>query len=369
MLAALALCVALVNPGCGEKIQAPVAQGIPTSSRFYLEKIPWNLTDPTDVLESEGRILVAEGSPGTVTKYETNGDVELQVDGLVNPVAMAIEPTRHVLLVGETGPDADGTPRLSFFSRRTLDPLGSADLSGLATSLGGVALDTLFVYVSDPDSGVVHRFRRASGDDFTLEPQGLVCDDAGSRESPNYVFRPTGLALDEEGMLLICDADTTRNWVLRFDPTPQTADPSSRGVAVQFRPSACPTNDLSSFVLGRAPGCGEAFVPGPSAEPGGLHAPWGVAVDSDGRAYVADVGNSRIQRFTADGRFDLAFGGSSTGGLVQPLRLATWDGIWTGRRGSEIIVGARVYVADRGAAELRIFEDKVFSDLQEGSLP
>jgi hypothetical protein len=353
--------------GCGEKIAIPEAQGIPTAS-LYLEQTPWELTDPTDVLESEGRILVTEGSPGTVTKYTTQQEVQFQVVGLRDPVAMAVEYVDRVLVVGEAGIGEQNGPRLTYLTQRAFESLGSTELEGLVKSLAGVAVDERFVYVSDPDSGVVHRFRWVQNGDLTVQPQGLVCDNQGSIESPQFVFRPSGLSLDEEGMLLICDADTTRNWVLRFDPTPQEEDSLSHGVAVQFRTSSCAAGDVSTYVLGKAPGCDEDFEPGPSAELGALHAPQGVTFDSEGRFYVADSGNQRVQRYSNFGIFNIVFGDDAVEAMVQPVRLVTWDGL-TSVEGTQIVIaGARVYIADRGGAQIRVFEDKRWSDLQEGRL-
>jgi len=45
-----------------------------------------------------------------------------------------------------------------------------------------------------------------------------------------------------------------------------------------------------------------------SDEPGQFNEPFDVAVDADGFVYVTDVRNKRVQKFTADGDFVLAFG-------------------------------------------------------------
>ena len=53
--------------------------------------------------------------------------------------------------------------------------------------------------------------------------------------------------------------------------------------------------------------------------------PYGVATDAAGNVYVADTGNSRIQKFTSDGAFITKWGsaGSAAGQLAEPYGLAT----------------------------------------------
>lgn len=360
-LLALAAC-ALAATACGEKITLPEATGVRTSSS-YSEQRAWELDDPVDVLEANGRIYVAEQGPGAVTKFSTQQEQLARTAGLRAPVAIAADNARRELLVLEAG-DGSGGPRLFALGLVDLEPGDRRELAGLVGSVGGIATDGDWVYISDPDSQVVHRFLRVDGPDM-LRPYGVVAHSRGSRESPQFVFGPRGLVLDGEGMLLICDADTTRNWVLRFDPAPSdAADSSSTGRATVFRSESCPTQPVAAFVLGDAPGCGEPFEPGPSSEDGGLSRPWGVALDTAGDHYVADLGNGRVQRYGPDGQFDTILGDGAGGAepLGEPVRLATWLGS-TVRNGIDVTIhGARVYVVDRVGSRLRIWEDERWSE-------
>lgn len=361
---ALLLLGSLGIAACGEKITIPEAVGIAVTSD-YVEQQAWSLTDPVDVLEVNGRILVLEQSPGTLTKYSTSQKVLNEIPGFVHPTAMAVDATLRRLLVTED--DGLGHPAVSIFESNDLNPLGRVDLSGLVRSAQGVAGNGEFVFVSDPDSGVVHRLRWADASEGWLVPEGVVCTDNGSQESPQFAFDPQGLGVGEDGLLLICDADTTRNWVLHFDPTAPAADSLGTGRAVEFRSIACPTPPVQAFVLGDAPECGEVFQPGTSTQPGGFGAPLGLTIDSDGRIYVADSLNGRVQRFATDGTFDLVLGDGAGGveGLQGPTRVATWLGI-TSRGGIPVrIPGARVYVVDRETHEIRVFEDRRWTDFQD----
>ncbi|HEX2855736.1 MAG TPA: hypothetical protein VHO24_21045 [Opitutaceae bacterium] len=58
----------------------------------------------------------------------------------------------------------------------------------------------------------------------------------------------------------------------------------------------------------------------PGSRPGEFKMPSGVAVDKEGRIYVADKGNNRIQKFNSNGDFLLEFGGKV---LETPLQIAS----------------------------------------------
>ena len=70
-----------------------------------------------------------------------------------------------------------------------------------------------------------------------------------------------------------------------------------------------------------------------------------LCLDGDENMYVADWGNDRAQKFTADGRFLTSFGGSSEdgGGLDHPAGVA-------------VDSGGDVYVTDWGNRRVVVFE-------------
>ncbi len=84
-----------------------------------------------------------------------------------------------------------------------------------------------------------------------------------------------------------------------------------------------------------------AFTGGEGTGAGQFSKPRGIATDSTGNIYVADTGNSRIQKFDPMGKFLTAFGtaGSSEGELREP------NGIVVDARG-------RIYVTDAGNHKL-----------------
>jgi hypothetical protein len=79
------------------------------------------------------------------------------------------------------------------------------------------------------------------------------------------------------------------------------------------------------------------------SDPGQMIAPAGVAVDGQGRIYVADAGNHRVQVFGAGGEFIAAFGseGNGAGGFQE-------------MRGMEVDSNGRVFVCDPGNGRVAV---------------
>lgn len=352
--------------GCGEKILVPEAEGIPTSSDF-VDITPASLADElqgvSDVMSALNELFVCERERGRVVRITSDGKVNTffgpPAEGMLQPVALAADPVRRLIFVGE---ENDGAPQVAILSFLDLSVEIRVDVSAEVQSVAGLAVVGDYLLLTDPVAQKLHRFTLASGQDVGLTYSGTVSSGAsGNKESPQAVFDPRGLAVDLEGRLLVADADTTRNWVLRYDPAPQTL-PDGPGRALTFDPVVCNDGNpsLDSFTLGVAPACGEQFFEGgPSSAPGGFNQPSGAAIDTEGRIYVADRHNGRIQRFSADGFYEFQFGQfpGTDRGLREPVRLATWLGerVVSGTRIS--IAGARVFVVDAATGSLRVFED------------
>ena len=66
------------------------------------------------------------------------------------------------------------------------------------------------------------------------------------------------------------------------------------------------------------------FIGGSGTGPGQLSKPRGIAADNKGNIYVADLGNSRVQKFDAEGKFVTAFGtaGDGEGQFKEPNGVA-----------------------------------------------
>lgn len=98
-------------------------------------------------------------------------------------------------------------------------------------------------------------------------------------------------------------------------------------------------------------------------QPGQFSEPWGVAIGPEGNIYVADTWNHRVQKFDSDGNPMNAWGtfADTQGTLEQP---ATF---W-GPRGIAVGDDGRVYVADTGNKRVQVFEsDGTFVEMFGGA--
>lgn len=355
---AAVLALSVLAGGCGEKIAIPQPEGLFSLNAYYMKDA---YDDPAArQLVIVNGLLFVIGSDGSLVKRSQNYDQRLIMTGLADPTAICADDDGGLIFVWE-----QGASRLSAFTSDDLLPVAAVELPSvqrgtyLATSRTGVeAVDPAihtFVYVADPDSGVVHRFAYYV-EDGTVVPMGILCRSGGL--SVRFVNEPTGLARDNEGMLWVSDADTSRNWVIRFDPTPDLTDLSSdpdrpdpwRGLAILVHTTSCEPPSAAEYTLGDAPDCGEDWTGGPSDAAGEFHSQMGLGVDGSGRIFVADYGNDRIQVFDTFGEFELAF--SDAEDAPGPLSLAIVDHVVSA---SETFYGAYVFVVSETSGQVHKF--------------
>jgi DNA-binding beta-propeller fold protein YncE len=143
---------------------------------------------------------------------------------------------------------------------------------------------------------------------------------------PHPLDRPIAVALGPNGRLYVVDAGPARIHVFDRDGRFLAAWGGAGGDTGQFR-------------FRRPDQCRNESPEGCSPDIGG-----GVAVDSQGRVYVADHGNHRVQVFSPEGHF-LAFWGREGGG---PGEFRLPQGIAVDRQGN-------VYVSDSGNSRIQSF--------------
>lgn len=345
--------------GCGEKIAVPQAQGLFGVNAYYADT---SFAAPgVDQITVINNLLYVVGG-GELSKRDLDFQVIKTVGGLAGPVALCRDESGGTILVWEQ--DAG---RLSAFAASDLSLRGQTELpavhravamavcgTGVATAAGA----RTFLYLSDPDSGVVHRYAVFTEDFDDLRPWGILARSDGA--AARFVHVAGGLAVDPTGHLLVCDADTLRNWVIRFDPTPDLADtvrgPAPdplRGLAVPFGAPLCNPPTAADCTLGDAAGCdGAEWVGGPSAEPGEFYAPRDVILGGNGKVFVADTGNGRIQVFKADYGYDIVFGSAAL--LPRPVSIGLVDAR-VGAGADDVNYGAYVFALSRAAGVVQRF--------------
>jgi len=130
---------------------------------------------------------------------------------------------------------------------------------------------------------------------------------------------PHGLAVAPDGSLYVADSNNHR--VQKFD--------ASGKFLLAFGSFSGPNN--------------------PNPPTGTFNEPWGIAVGPDGSVYVADTWNHRIQKFDSSGNFLKAWG---TAGQTD---IGGQGGIFWGPRDVAIGKDGRVYVSDTGNKRVQVF--------------
>jgi DNA-binding beta-propeller fold protein YncE len=148
---------------------------------------------------------------------------------------------------------------------------------------------------------------------------------------------PHGLAIDADGFLYV--ADTYNHRVVKLSPQGDVvyAWQSTwwRGLS-SWKPNGCLDGNDRPLALGEGEFC----------------EPWGVAVGPDGRVFVADTWNHRVQVFGPDGTFLHSLGTFGTsGGDVASAPLQFY-----GPRDVAVDEQGNLYVSDTGNKRIQLFD-------------
>ena len=176
---------------------------------------------------------------------------------------------------------------------------------------------------------------------------------------------PSGIAVDSEGWVYVSDEQD--NVIRKFDPDgivphPGT-DSSDEAITMWGRTGSEPgqldgptgiefDEDDKLYVVESRNNRVQKFSKegqfllafgGPGTEDGQFNRPWGITIEKTGDVYVVDWGNDRIQKFSADGEYIMTFGDEFGGELKRPSNVAV---------DSE----GDVYVTDWGNRRVQIYE-------------
>jgi DNA-binding beta-propeller fold protein YncE len=231
--------------------------------------MPFQLNQPYGIAaDSKGNVYVADHKVGAIFIFNTDTrDVDLIKNGthahFVRIIGLAMDDNdrlfvsdpglRHVLIFNKDHKAED------VITDGLAEPSGMAiDTQNRLLYVADVELDQVLVY--DADTLKLLRKIGTTGHKHELT-------------APGEFAKPSGVAVDKEGNLYVCD--TLNNRIEIFD-----AD----------------GNFISTF--------------GKNGDgPGYFARPKGVAIDSDGHVWVADGVQDRVQVFTKEGQLLIAFGG------------------------------------------------------------
>ena len=213
---------------------------------------------------------------------------------------------------------------------------------GVAASANGL------VYVSDTAS------RRV----FVFDAERRTVTFIGDRQ-PAKLAKPTGIAVAPSGTVFVADA--THNRVFGYSPAGDLVVAIGRdgefespaGMAIDADRQLLYVADSKKHQVtcySTVDGAAVRTIGRRGSEPGEFNFPTNVSVDKEGRLYVTDTLNFRIQSFDRDGKPLRAFGtlGDTPGSLNRPKGIGVDD-------------EGHIYVADTSFNNFQIFD-------QEGQL-
>jgi uncharacterized protein (TIGR03663 family) len=172
---------------------------------------------------------------------------------------------------------------------------------------------------------------------FVDLPSAKVWGEVGT--DPGQFNHPRGLAVGPANNLYVVDSDNNRIQVFDIEGNLLSQWGSNCNLATG---SGCTTPE----------GYGQ------------FQEPWGIAVGPDGRVYVADTWNHRIQVFDAEGHFLAAWGSYGQSNSATTMLY--------GPRDVAVDASGRVFVTDTGNKRVLVFDqDGIFVDQfgQEGAGP
>jgi outer membrane protein assembly factor BamB len=234
------------------------------------------------------RVRVVEAGTGIITTLAGVGQPRYGGDGgpataagLHDPAALATNE-RGTLYIADQSNNRVRAVDLATGHIRTVAGTGSAAYNGdgipateaaLAGPSGLACAKDGTLFIADTFNGRVRAIDPATGLIRTVAGDGGEYRYQGDAESPSAsLSRPSGIAVDREGNLLLTDSDN--HMVRRWDRT----------------------TGLIERVAGE--GTTGAGGDGGVAVNAGLNYPFGIAVDGDGRILVADTFNHRIREMT-----------------------------------------------------------------------
>ncbi|MCC7377477.1 MAG: hypothetical protein IT581_22645 [Verrucomicrobiales bacterium] len=205
----------------------------------------------------------------------------------------------------------------------------------------GIALQNHTVFLCDTIAFAIDQIDLRTGKLRYFRPEG-----------PGRLGKPINVALDQSGNRYV--ADTAWGMILMYDKDDRFL--GSIGARGTTKPSDVVVQNDRLYVADLQEHCVKVFdnhsrnelyrIPREGEpEEGQIFSPANIAVGSDGKVYVSDMGSFNVKIYSPDGRFLRRLGelGDHVGGMVRP------KGIAVDRDG-------RVYVVDAATEVVQVFD-------------
>jgi sugar lactone lactonase YvrE len=192
----------------------------------------------------------------------------------------------------------------------------------------GVAVDSAGnLYIADTGNDLIRKVTRkgiistmAGGG--TISCEGRICQSDGGPATAARLYKPSGVVLDSAGNLYITEFDNKRIYKV-----------TTEGIISMVASSLLPAPN--NYTAGDDP---EDFCP------------LGVAVDSAGNIYIADLALNRIQKITSAGAISTVAGFSGFSFKGDGLQSAA---MLRGPRGMAVDSSGNIYIPDRKNSRIR----------------
>ncbi|MEE4355811.1 MAG: SMP-30/gluconolactonase/LRE family protein, partial [Desulfococcaceae bacterium] len=219
-------------------------------------------------------------------------------------------------------------------------PNGSGD--GELEEPAGIAVHENTIFIADTNNRRIQKF---TTDGIFLQKW------SASGNNPGEFYQPRGLAIDENDNIYVADANNHRIQKFNsFGKLLKIWGQEGTGNGDFGTPYGLHVKDDHVYVADTKNDRIQVFDPDGEYEdqwgtegddPGRLNDPSGIAFDDEGNIYVADWENHRIQKFNPDRSFNSVWGsfGDETGKFNNPQAL--------------IVVNGFIYVADTGNSRIQ----------------
>jgi len=297
---------------------SPGARGRPTWLKIIvlltlLVALAWVLLLATQYYRTKQPLSQLPGVPDPVADLFAQPSFEYvnSINGLVNPMGVAIGLDGRVYVT-----EAGGERTVHIYNSR-------GEELGTFSTPESLAPDSIPVYVAINPEGDVYVTDRSAAAIFIFSPDG---ESKGELAPPKGYedWHPLGLTFDSKGNLYVTDVTPEKHRVVVLDPAGKLK--------------------LTFGAQGE--------------ETGQFSYPNGIAVDSEGRIFVADGNNGRMQAFDQDGKLLFVISrGMSPGDLSIP-------------RGIAIDGDNRLLIADTSRAAVQVYKliDSSGDDAQNSPL-